>query len=818
MAVEHGKFRMAWIGLIDEANDYVKPIIFAGEEQGYLTSISIAVHEPILGGGPTGTAIREGRCTISQDIASDPSMTPWREQALQRGYRSSASVPIREKGDPIGALTVYASNSLGFSDDDQNLLNEIGQDISYAIDTIDTENERKQAEEVLRETSEHLTYMLANSPTIIYDLKVDGDQAIPIWISGNIESILGYSVEAALQSEWWLGQIYPADRSAALASLERIFDDLYQHEYRFVRKDGQVIWLHDVHRLLRDEDNQPREIVGAWANITERKQAEQTIRQHITELETLYESGLELGQLFSPKVIAHKLIDLMRTKLEWHHTVIRLYHEEDETLELLAFNLPTMINTAEYEAIKERFKTLITKAGDGLSGWAVQHGQAVRVGELAQDSRYVEIQPGLHSGMYVPLKAGERMVGVISIESEISNAFSEADEHLVITLANQAAVALENSRLHEETMHQIKRLEALHAIDQSITGTFDQRSTLDVLLTHTLDQLEADAAVVFLLEPYQQTLQYSIGKGFHTHLIETTNLKLSETFAGRAIIERRMIYVSDQEIWALDARKTNPALAKLWLEEGFKCMDAVSLISKGQVKGLLSVYHRKAFTPNPAWSSFFETLAGQAAIAIESTQLFNGLQKANMELAVAYDATIEGWSRAMDLRDRETEGHTERVSEMSMRLGKAMELGEEYLVQLRRGALLHDIGKLGVPDNILLKVDKLTDEEWQIMKRHPQFAYDMLNSITYLRRALDIPYCHHEKWDGTGYPQGLKGTQIPLAARIFAIVDVWDALTSDRPYRQAWSKQETLKYIREQSGKHFDPQVVDIFLKEFEHE
>ena len=283
-------------------------------------------------------------------------------------------------------------------------------------------------------------------------------------------------------------------------------------------------------------------------------------------------------------------------------------------------------------------------------------------------------------------------------------------------------------------------------------------------------------------------------------------------------MERRMIYISDQEIWALDARKTNPALAKLWLEEGFKCMDAVSLISKGQVKGLLSVYHRKAFTPNPAWSSFLETLAGQAAIAIESTQLFNGLQKANMELAVAYDATIEGRSRAMDLRDGETEGHTERCTEMSMRLGKAMELGEEYLVHLRRGALLHDIGKLGVPDNILLKVDKLTDEEWQIMKRHPKFAYDMLNPITYLYRVLDIPYCHHEKWDGTGYPQGLKGEQIPLAARIFAIVDVWDALTSDRPYRKAWSKQETLKYIREQSGKHFDPQVVDIFLKEFGHE
>jgi HD-GYP domain-containing protein (c-di-GMP phosphodiesterase class II) len=333
------------------------------------------------------------------------------------------------------------------------------------------------------------------------------------------------------------------------------------------------------------------------------------------------------------------------------------------------------------------------------------------------------------------------------------------------------------------------------------------------VLTHTLDQLGADAAVIFLLEPYQRTLQYAVGKGFRANIIENASLKLGESLAGQAITERRMIHISDQE-----DRAPHSALAKLWLEEGFKCMDSVSLISKGQAKGLLSVYHRKAFTPNAAWSSFLETLAGQAAIAIDSTQLFNGLQQANMELAVAYDATIEGWSQAMDLRDEETEGHTERVTEMSMRLGKAMQLGEEYLVQIRRGALLHDIGKLGVPDSILLKTDKLTDEEWQIMKKHPQFAYDMLSSVAYLRRALDIPYCHHEKWDGTGYPRGLKGEQIPLAARIFAIVDVWDALTSDRPYREAWSKPDALKYIREQSGKHFDPQVVDIFLKEFGHE
>ena len=179
---------------------------------------------------------------------------------------------------------------------------------------------------------------------------------------------------------------------------------------------------------------------------------------------------------------------------------------------------------------------------------------------------------------------------------------------------------------------------------------------------------------------------------------------------------------------------------------------------------------------------------------------------------MAYDATIEGWSRAMDLRDEETEGHTQRVTDLTLKLARLMGIRDDQLIHIRRGALLHDMGKLGIPDQILLKPGKLTDDEWVIMRKHPVYAYDMLSSIEYLRPALDIPYCHHEKWDGSGYPRGLKGEEIPLAARIFAVIDAWDALTSDRPYRKAWSREKTLAYIREQTGSHFDPQVVEVFL------
>jgi HD-GYP domain-containing protein (c-di-GMP phosphodiesterase class II) len=183
-----------------------------------------------------------------------------------------------------------------------------------------------------------------------------------------------------------------------------------------------------------------------------------------------------------------------------------------------------------------------------------------------------------------------------------------------------------------------------------------------------------------------------------------------------------------------------------------------------------------------------------------------------MELMLAYDSTLEGWSQALDLRDKETEGHTRRVTVATARLAQQMGLGAGELVHVKRGAMLHDIGKMGIPDSILLKPGPLTEEEWKVMRLHPVYAYKMLSPIPFLRPAIDIPYCHHEKWDGSGYPSGLKGEEIPLAARIFMVVDVWDALRSDRPYRRAWSEEKVRGYIGKLAGTHFDPDVVQAFL------
>ncbi len=282
-------------------------------------------------------------------------------------------------------------------------------------------------------------------------------------------------------------------------------------------------------------------------------------------------------------------------------------------------------------------------------------------------------------------------------------------------------------------------------------------------------------------------------------------LRLGEGFAGRSAMNRESIHVSDIKDVEADRYQ-----GSLFEREGFMTYYGIPLIAKGHVQGVLEIYHREPFHSDGEWLKFLEALAGQTAIAIDNAELFHNMERTNFELIQAYDATIEGWAHALDLKDEETEDHSQRVTEMTLSIARKMNIKDEELAHVRRGALLHDIGKMGVPDSILLKPGPLTEEEWVIMRRHPVYAYEMLATIDYLRPALDIPYCHHEKFDGSGYPRGLKGKAIPLAARIFAVVDVYDALTSERPYRKAWAEEKALIYIREESGKHFDPQVVEI--------
>ena len=358
------------------------------------------------------------------------------------------------------------------------------------------------------------------------------------------------------------------------------------------------------------------------------------------------------------------------------------------------------------------------------------------------------------------------------------------------------------------TQRQLRRLSSLRKIDEAIIGNLDLEIVLNYVLEQAKEQLSLDAADILQYNRYINVLEYSDSIGFYTDALKQTQLSLGEGYAGKAALTRQIVHIPD-----LREYENAFQLSPKFHQEGFVTYFAVPLIVSGKLKGVLEAYTREPFDPFPDWLEFLQTMAGQAALAINNARLLDDLKQATSSLTLAYDETIEGWSHALDLRDKETEGHTQRVTTMTIKLARAMGIPQMEIVHIRRGALLHDIGKMGVPDRILLKPDKLTPEEWDIMRQHPRLAYNMLSPIAYLRPALDIPYCHHEKWDGTGYPRQLVGEQIPLSARIFAVVDVWDALLSDRPYRKGWPLEKVLEHIKSESGKHFDPKVVEVFFE-----
>jgi len=371
----------------------------------------------------------------------------------------------------------------------------------------------------------------------------------------------------------------------------------------------------------------------------------------------------------------------------------------------------------------------------------------------------------------------------------------------------------ERRRTEQQAACRLDYLAALHAVDLLISSTQDLRVILKQFLDLVIAQFHVDAADVLLVNRHAPALEYAAEAGFRSGRIRRSKLRMGEGLAGRAALERRVISVPD-------LRDSGSGFLRTDLIEGeaFIAYYAVPLVAKGVVKGVLELMHRAPLVLDREQEEFLESMASQAAIAIDNAALFDEIQRSNIDLLLAYDATLEGWARALDLRDRVTERHTERVSEMTVDIARAMGVREEQVVHIRRGALLHDLGKIGIPDSILRKEGPLTAEEREIMQRHPALAFEMLRPIAYLRPALDIPYCHHERWDGGGYPRGLKGEQIPLAARIFALSDIWDAiLSTDRKYRSPMSRSQACEHIRGLAGTHLDPKVVDTFLRMEEH-
>ena len=449
------------------------------------------------------------------------------------------------------------------------------------------------------------------------------------------------------------------------------------------------------------------------------------------------------------------------------------------------------------------------KPGEGIVGYAFTTGEKYISSELRSDpllspGNRESMPPGL-SGICIPIQSTVGPVGVLIAALEMDRKIAE-EINLLTILAEITGNAIHRAELFAQSQEQIHRLTTLRDIDAAIASSTDLRVTLKILMDHTLKDLKTDAVDIMLYHPELQSLTYLCSAGFNNPSPSRPLMRLGEGLAGQVVMKGRIEHVED--LRQSNEVKRDPML----IREGFITYIGIPLIVKGQIKGVFEIFHRSAFIPTPEWTQFLQTLAGQAAIAIDNSQLFDHLQRSNQEVTQAYDTTLEGWARALELRDRETEGHTRRVTELTMQLARHIGIADDELVNIYRGVLLHDIGKMGVPDQILRKTGPLIESEWVEMRKHPEYAFNLLAPIPYLRPALDIPYCHHEHWDGSGYPRGLKGEQIPLSARLFSIIDIWDALLSDRSYRKAWPEEKVIEYIKEISGKILDPKVVKEFF------
>ncbi|MCC7357843.1 MAG: GAF domain-containing protein [Anaerolineales bacterium] len=712
-------------------------------------------------------------------------------EALRRLQARGLDIPFILISGTIGEDLAVETMRLGATDYlIKDRLSRLASAVQAAIEGRRLRRQAAEAEQALRRNAARFQALIENGAEAIW--LVDQRAGIT-YVSPATRRVLGYAPEEVLGRDS-LSLVHPDDLPAVRVVFENLVVGqlpraLMQARLRTQRGDWGWTEVSFDNQL---RDPLVNALVVHLRDVTERVQRER-------ELEAIARLNRAMREAPNRAAVLPLILE----------QVAALLHPEGASINLY--------NGATGE-------TLI---GAALGDWAPLHGTTVaQTGSLAlevmttgrpfvssdvrrdarRDPHYLPqtLTPHTTALAGVPLRAREVIIGSLWVGRRVP--LEPEEVQLLGALADISAGAIQRMTLHEQTEVQLQRLSTLRTIDLAISASLDLNVTLNVLISQAIQQLSVDAAAILLFDPHTQQLTYAAGHGLRTTTLDRLRLRLGEGLAGQIAAERQMRVVAD-----LAALPPATLKADLAYDEGFVVYIGAPLIAKGRLQGVFEVLHRAPLRPAADWLEFVETLAGQAAIAIDNATVYADLQRSHNDLRLAYDSTLEGWSRALDLRDRETEGHTRRVADLSLQLGRVMGLRSEDLLQLRRGALLHDIGKLGVPDYILHKPGPLTDEEWRIMRRHPVHAYEMLAPIAYLQRALDVPHYHHEKWDGTGYPDGLSGLAIPLAARIFAVADVYDALRSDRPYRPGWSEAQARAYIAEQAGRHFDPAVVAAF-------
>jgi PAS domain S-box-containing protein/putative nucleotidyltransferase with HDIG domain len=786
------------------------------------------------GRGLTGKVVADGESIIVNDLLAEE--TNVIRVGEPRPVRSLVAVPLCLGEKTTGMISAQSYNIGAYGSEERVLLEMLASYAAIAIENARLYQEAVRAAErrsILHEVSQEIIKVELDPEQVYEAIHHAVERLMPTdaFVISVLDEAHNQILFAYLYDE---GKRWPSEASPVGSGLSGI-----------VIKTGEALLINDfestpIHEALDFGEGAVRSILAVPLRLGSKVFGMLSVQSYRPR------SYTEEDQALLEMLSAHAAVAIENARLysETHHrlteleavnrisTALRMAQTAeqmlpcilDETLKILGSNAGViwlfnassgMLSRAEARGWFALVREEPIWPGEGIAGLVFKTGAPIISKEFYTDERTREslrrqTPPGW-GGACVPIRAGDGIIGVLFVSVQLPRQLTENDASLLSTISEIAGSAIHRSSLYEHSQRQLQRLASLRAIDLAINTTLDLRVTLDILIDHIMTQLKVDAVSVLLMNSVAQTLQRGASAGFWTDAVNKWQLNISEDLSVRVVRSRSLVYIPNLS--------TEPHYrSQSFKSEGFVTYFGVPLLAKGQVKGVLELYHRSTLEPDAEWKNFLEILSGQAAIAIDNATLFEDLQKTNANLSLAYDATIEGWSRAMELRDRDTEGHTLRVADRAVQLAWQLGFSDVDLVHVRRGALLHDIGKMGVPDSILQKPGAFVESEWEIMRRHPEYAYEMLSPILYLRSSIDIPYCHHERWDGSGYPRGLKGEQIPLAARIFAVVDVWDAITSDRPYRKAWSRKRARDYIKKNSGSHFDPIVADAFMKMIESE
>ncbi len=460
------------------------------------------------------------------------------------------------------------------------------------------------------------------------------------------------------------------------------------------------------------------------------------------------------------------------------------------------------LSVVSSSGVSDSEASLSIPARYGMIGRIVQDRMSILLNDTDKERGYRQLLESqrIRSAVYAPMKWREEVYGVAFAGSQQKDWFKENDLNLLSALSVQAALAIHNSRLYSDLEDRIGELHAIFEIDKAITSAIDLETVLQQIVQMSIGLLDAKISSIMLVDEESDELVIAAAHGLSENYIQKGSIKVGESIAGRVIQEGRPIAVEDI---SGDPRHVYSEQART---EGLCSLLSVPLNLKDRVIGVLNIYTDEPHSFNSHEINLFTSLAAQAAIAIENARLFESLEEIYIEV-------ITAMASAIDARDAYTHGHSHRVTKYAVSIAEGMRLSPAEVDIIRNASILHDVGKIGIKEDILKKPGRLTEEERREMEYHPFIGTKILQSVKLLEPVMPLVYHHHERFDGTGYPDGLRGEEIPLGARIITVADAFESMTSDRPYRKALPLEEAVAELRAGAGRQFDPRIVDVFIK-----